>query len=166
MWLNEKVISVKGSKVRGDKVDFQDCIQFANNCSTVFVATIDGNKPRVRPLALQFADKGGFYFQTEPVKQFYKQMKANKNVELCFYNSEGGGLGKVMRVNGEIEFVNDLELKAKLIKERPFFKAIGILKPDDPLFVLFRVKKGEAFFWTMADNMKESEIERIIFDCQ
>jgi len=166
MWLNEKATLVKGSNVRGDKVEFQDCIQFANNCRTVFVATMDGNKPRVRPLALQFADERGFYFQTEPVKNLYKQMKVNKNVELCFYNSEGGGLGRVMRVNGEIEFVNDLELKAKLIKERPFFKAIGILKPDDPLFVLFRVKKGEAFFWTMADNMKESEIEKIRIDCQ
>ncbi len=92
-------------------------------------------------------------------------MKNNKNVELCFYNYEGGGLGEVMRVSGEIEFVNDLELKARLIQERPFFKVIGIQKPDDPLFVLFRVNKGEAFFWTMADNMKESEIEKIRFEC-
>jgi uncharacterized pyridoxamine 5'-phosphate oxidase family protein len=70
-----------------------------------------------------------------------------------------------MRVTGDIEFVNDLELKAKLLRERPFFKALGINKPDDPLFVLFRLKKGEAFFWTMADNMKESSIQRVRFDC-
>jgi pyridoxamine 5'-phosphate oxidase len=147
-------------------MDYRDCIQFAIKCPTVFIATIDGNKPRVRPLALQFADEGGFYFQTEPVKKLYKQLTANKNVELCFYSSEGGGLGKVMRVNGEIEFVNDLEIKARLLRERPFFKILGILKPEDPLLVLFRVKQGEAFFWTMADNMKESEIENIRFDCQ
>jgi len=147
-------------------MDYQDCVQFANRCPTVFVATIDNDKPHVRPLALQFADKRGFYFQTEPVKNLYKQMKANKNVELCFFSSEGGGLGKVMRVSGEIEFVNDLELKTKLLQEQPFFKALGIQKPDDPMFVLFRVKKGEAFFWTMADNMKESRIEKIRFECQ
>lgn len=144
---------------------FQDCIQFAGKCGTVFIATVDGNLPRVRPLALQFADERGFYFQTEPVKRFYRQLQADKHVELCFYNTEGGGLGKVMRVSGEIEFVDDLELKTKLIEERPFFKALGIEKPDDPLFVLFRVFRGEAFFWTMADNMKESDIERINFDC-
>lgn len=146
-------------------MEYQDCVQFANDCGTTFIATIDGNKPRVRPLALQFADERGFYFQTEPVKNFYKQISINHNVELCFYNPAGEGLGKVMRVNGEIEFVNDIELKTKLIQERPFFKALGILKPDDPLFVLFRVKRGEIFFWTMADNMKESEIEKIRFDC-
>ena len=147
-------------------MDYKDCVQFAKKCGTTFIATIDGNRPRVRPLALQFADESGFYFQTEPVKSFYKQILANKYVELCFYSTEGGGLGKVMRISGEIEFVDDLELKGKLLEERPFLKSLGIHKPDDPLFVLFRVKKGEAFFWTMADNMKESGIEKLKFECQ
>ncbi len=146
-------------------MSYDDCVQFANDCRTVFFATTEGDEPRVRPLALQFADNRGFYFQTEPVKSFYEQLRANKKVEVCFYSSEGGGLGRVMRVRGEVEFVDDLELKAKLIGERPFFKAIGIEKPDDPLFVLFRIRKGEAFFWTVANNMKESEIEKIRFDC-
>ena len=146
-------------------MEYQDCVKFAVKCGTVFIATTAGNKPHVRPLALQFADERGFYFQTEPVKKFYKQLQANKNVELCFYDTESGGLGRVMRVSGEIEFVDDLELKAKLIEERPFSKMLGIETPDDPLFVLFRVYRGEAYFWTMADNMKESEIERIRFDC-
>jgi pyridoxamine 5'-phosphate oxidase len=144
-------------------MNFQDCIQFANRCRTVYIATVDGNQPRVRPLALQFADENGFYFQTEPVKSLYRQMQANPRVELCFHSTEGGGLGQVMRVTGDMEFVNDRELKAKLIQERPFFKALGIKGPDDPLFVLFRVARGEAFFWTMANNMKESTIERIQF---
>ena len=145
-------------------MDFQDCVAFANQCRTCYIATMDGNQPRVRPLALQFADKRGFYFQTEPVKAFYRQLKANNKVEMCFYSAEGGGLGKVMRVSGEIEFVTDLELKSKLLQDRPFLKGLGIQKPDDPLFVLFRVAKGEAFFWTMANNMKESQIQRIKFD--
>jgi pyridoxamine 5'-phosphate oxidase len=146
-------------------MNYDDCVRFANDCRTVFIATAEGTKPHVRPLALQFADHRGFYFQTEPVKNLYRQMKANKEVEVCFYSAGGDGLGTVMRVSGEIEFVTDLDLKAKLIEERPFFKAIGIEKPDDPLFVLFRIRKGEAFFWTIADNMKESEIERIRFEC-
>ena len=144
-------------------MDYNDCIQFANKCGTVFIATADGNQPRVRPLALQFADERGFYFQTEPVKNFYKQLKANSKVELCFYDAEDEGLGKVLRISGDIEFVNDLDLKSKLFEERPFFKALGIQGADDPLFVIFRVKKGEAFFWTMADNMKEAGLPRIKF---
>ncbi len=146
-------------------MDFQECIQFANQSRTVFIATTDGTQPHVRPLALQFADTRGFYFQTEPVKSFYKQLQANHKVELCFHSPEGGKLGKVMRVTGEIEFVTDLELKNRLFQERPFYRAIGIKGGDDPLFVLFRLYKGEAFFWTMANNMHESEIERLKFNC-
>jgi len=146
-------------------MNFQDCIQFANQCRTVYIATLEEDQPHVRPLALQFADERGFYFQTEPVKKLYRQMKDNKKVELCFHSTAGGGLGKVMRVTGEMEFVEDRNLKAKLIQERPFFKTLGITGPDAPLFVLFRVYKGEAFFWTMADNMKESGIEKIRFNC-
>ncbi|MBN1461757.1 MAG: pyridoxamine 5'-phosphate oxidase family protein [Armatimonadetes bacterium] len=146
-------------------MDYQDCIQFANECPTVFVATLDGNQPRVRPLALQFADQRGFYFQTEPVKSVCRQLQANKQVELCFYKPEDEGLGTVMRVTGDVEFVDDLELKARLIAEQPFFEMLGIREPDDPMFVLFRVKRGEAFFWTIANNMKESHIQKISFDC-
>ena len=102
-------------------MNYEDCVQFAQKCGTVFIATIDGNRPRVRPLALQFADERGFYFQTEPVKSLYNQILANKYVEMCFYDSEAEGLGKVMRISGEIEFVTDLELKGKLLEERPFF---------------------------------------------
>ena len=149
-------------------MNFQDCIKFANESRTVFIATAEGNQPHVRPMALQFADERGFYFQTEPVKNFYKQMKANKKVELCFHNTqgEGGKMGKVMRVTGEMEFVDDLELKTRLFTERPFYRAIGIKSGDDPLFVLYRVAKGEAFFWTMANNMHESEIEKLKFNCK
>ncbi len=147
-------------------MNFQDCIKFANQSRTVFIATADGVQPRVRPLALQFADEKGFYFQTENIKNLYRQLKANNKVEMCFHSTEGGKLGTILRVTGEAEFVNDLELKAKLLAERPFYKTIGIKSPDDPLFVLFRVFKGEAFFWTFANNMKESVIERIKFNCK
>ena len=150
---------------RAGTLNFRDCIEFANKTQPVYFATIDGDRPRVRPVALQFADERGFYFQTEPVKAFYRQLKANNKVELCFYNAEGNGLGRVMRVSGEVEFCDDIELKAKLLEERPFLKSLGIEAPNDPMFVLLRLSRGEAFFWTMQNNMKESEIERIVFDC-
>jgi len=147
-------------------MDFKDCIEFAGGCRTVYLATSENNIPHVRPLALQFTDERGFYFQTEPVKSLYRQLKANNKAELCFHALEEKGLGRVMRVNGETEFVEDRALKERLFQERPFYKAIGIKGADDPLFALFRVYRGTAFFWTMADNMKESKIETIRFDCR
>jgi uncharacterized pyridoxamine 5'-phosphate oxidase family protein len=148
----------------GNQMNFKDCIDFANANRICFLATADGNQPRVRPLGMWSADEKGFIFQTEPIKAVYKQLKKNNKVELCFNGQEGTPYaGKVMRVTGEAQFLDDLAMKKKILEERPFLKSYGIDKPEDPRLVVFRVFKGEAYFWTMADNMKESEIKRIKF---
>ncbi len=107
-----------------------------------------------------FADEHGFYFGTETVKAFYRQLQANRKVQLCFHDAEAQ---KVMRVTGEVELLDDLKLKERVLQDLPFLKDLGIETPGDPILVIFRIPRGEAFFWTMENNMKESEIERIRF---
>ncbi len=143
-------------------MNFQDCVKFANENRVCYIATTEGNQPHVRPLGMWFADDKGFFFQTESVKSVYKQLKSNNKVELCFY-APGPDVGTVMRVIGKVDFINDLALKSKVLADRPFLKALGIQGPENPLLVIFRVYSGEAYFWTMADNMKETDIERIKF---
>ena len=145
-------------------MSFQDYVKFANDVHNCYLATAEGDQPRVRALGLFFADDTGFYFQIESVKAMYKQLQNNKKVEVYFHaTGPGPDAGKVMRVSGEVEFLDDIALKTRALEERPFLKGLGIKGPEDPLLVVFRISKGEAYFWTMADNMKESEIERIKF---
>jgi len=145
-------------------MDFQDCVKFANENTVCYLATSESSQPRVRALRLWFADDKGFYFQTQAVKALYRQLKNNKNVEVCFYSpGTGSNIGKMMRVAGEVEFIDDIALKTKVLEDRPFLKAMGIEKPEDPMLVVFLIYKGEAHFWTMEYSMRESEIERIIF---
>jgi pyridoxamine 5'-phosphate oxidase len=139
-------------------VDFQDCIKFANDTRTCYLATTEGDQPRVRPMGMWLADKTGFYFHTESVKALSKQLNANKKVELIYHAPP-----KVMRVSGKIKFIDDMAMRAQVLKDRPFLKGLGIKGPEDPLLVMFQVYTGEAFFWTMADNMKEAGIQRIKF---
>ena len=40
---------------------------------------------------------------------------------------------------------------------------MGITTPDNPLLAVFQVYTGEAYFWTMADSMKEASLPRIKF---
>jgi pyridoxamine 5'-phosphate oxidase len=143
-------------------MNFQDCVKFANEHPVCYVATTEGNQPRVRALRMWFADEKGFYFQTESVKSLCKQLKNNNKVELCFY-APGSGAGTMMRVTAKAEFLDDLALKSKVLNERPFLKSLGIKGPEDQLLAIFRVYSGEAYFWTMADNLKEAEIEKIKF---
>ena len=143
-------------------MNFQDCVKFANEHPVCYVATVEGDQPRVRALRMWFADDKGFYFQTESTKSVCKQLKANPKIELCFF-VPGPNVGTMMRANGKVEFINDPGLKAKVLAERPFLKGLGVKGPEDPLLVVFRVCSGEAYFWTMANNMKEAEIERKTF---
>ena len=145
-------------------MDFQDCIKFANETRTCYLATVEGDQPRVRAMGLYSAEETGFYFMTESVKAMYKQLQNNKKVEVIFHSSGSGpGMGQIMRVSGEIEFVDDIDYRTKVFNERPFLKGLGVTGPEDHLFVVFRIARGEAFFWTFANNMKEAEIERIKF---
>jgi pyridoxamine 5'-phosphate oxidase len=159
--------------MKGEKrVNFKECIKFAKENPTCAIATVEGNQPRVRFVMVWRVDDTGFYFQTETPKAFCKQLKRNPEVEICFvipqafqYEESIEDLTKTMtmRVTGEVEFVDDLAIKAQCLKDRPFLKDAGIEKPDDPRLVLFRIRKGEAFFWSLSNTCKESEIPRIKF---
>jgi len=145
-------------------MDLQDCIKFATEQGVAYVATDDNGQPRVRPLGLWFADEKGFYFQTWFTKAVCKHLKNNPKVEVCFHGpGSGDGIGKVLRVAGEIEFLDDMALKAKVLEDRPFLKDLGIETLEDPRLAIFRIYTGEAFLWTMEYSGRESELERITF---
>jgi pyridoxamine 5'-phosphate oxidase len=139
-------------------MDFKDCIKFANENPMCSVATVDGDQPRVRVLGMHYADDTGFYFNTESTKALAKQLKKNQKVELCFFSQM-----TMLRVTGKVDFIDDIAIRTRFFKERDFLKSFGIKGPEDPLLMVFAVRKGEAFFWTPDVNMKEASIPRIKF---
>jgi uncharacterized pyridoxamine 5'-phosphate oxidase family protein len=136
-------------------MDIKDCIQFANANPLCYLATEEGDQPRVRALGFWFADETGFYLQTGEVKEFYRQLKKNPKAEMCFYHHEGN-IGKMLRIAGEVEFMDDRGLKERVLLERPFLKNFG-LSVDSPGLIIFRMAHGKAHFWTMEDNLKPKE---------
>ncbi|MCK4676517.1 MAG: pyridoxamine 5'-phosphate oxidase family protein [Bacteroidales bacterium] len=58
-------------------MNIQDCNQFAAQNPNCFLATMDGNQPRVRTVLIIIADETGFYFKTFLNKKMNKQMHAN-----------------------------------------------------------------------------------------
>lgn len=83
-------------------------------------------------------------------------MKANPKTEVCFFNNKQNG-GVMMRVTGEVEFLEDKALKKKAIEDRAFLKAWGFT-PESQDLIIFRIAKGEAYFWTMATNFEPKKI--------
>ncbi len=146
-------------------MDFDKCVQFANDHPTCYIATVEGDQPRVRAFGMWFADKDGFFFSTGKTKSVYRQLVANSKVELCFYApperalEEGGpvDIGTMMRVTGTVTFSDDAELKQRLFDERPFLRSVV------ENVAIVHVQNGKAWFWTWEDNLHEVDIKRIPF---
>jgi pyridoxamine 5'-phosphate oxidase len=144
-------------------MNLQDCIKFATENPVCFVATAEGNQPRVRTFMMWFADENGFYFATLSPKQVSKQLKNNPKAEVCFYNNAADlQEAKHMRVTGEMELVDDEALRKKVAEERAALEQIAG-RPLQPLMEVFRISSGKVHFWTMMDILREPELERIEF---
>ena len=117
---------------------------------------MDNDQPRVRALGFWFADETGFYFQASTNKEFCKQLKKNPKTEVCFYKPENM-IGIMLRISGEVEFIDDIKLKEKVLNDRPFLKDFG-LTINSPALIIFRIAHGKAHFWEMKNNLKPIEI--------
>jgi uncharacterized pyridoxamine 5'-phosphate oxidase family protein len=137
-------------------MDIKDCIKFTNENPVCYLATVEGDQPRVRALGFWFADETGFYFQTGDNKSFYRQLKNNPKTEVCFYKQQDM-IGTMLRISGEVEFLNDIKLREKVLNDRPFLKSFG-LTIESPGLIIFRIAQGNANFWTMENNLKPKEI--------
>ena len=137
-----------------DFMESDEVIKFANENPMGFLATVDGTQPRIRGFQLWYADQTGLYYSTNAGKDIYKQLKANPKVEACFFSPKDR---QQLRVAGTAEFVDDLEMKKKLVEARPFLKQAG-LTPENPGLVLFRIAKCKAHFWTFATGSQPKKL--------
>jgi pyridoxamine 5'-phosphate oxidase len=124
-------------------VNKAEIIDFLNANRDCFMATVEGNKPRVRAIGMVKADENGIIFEVGNFKDVYKQLVANPNVELCFYNAEQG---MQIRVSGAVEAVDDRKLKDEIIAMRPFLKQ-RVEEGGYEAVAVFRLK-GSAYVWT------------------
>jgi pyridoxamine 5'-phosphate oxidase len=142
-------------------MDMQEYIDFANQHPVCFLATMDGDQPRVRTVLLVKADEDGFYFDLMSPKQMVKQIQVNPRSEVCFYNNAADLMqARQMRVTGTMELVEDDAFIQKVAKDRSFLDQLAG-QPTAPLTMIFRLCHGEARFWTMPDILKEDRLERV-----
>ncbi len=140
-------------------MELKDVYEFANINPLCYLATTDGDQPRVRAFVMWYAGDRGFYFHTSAGKSVFKQIVSNPKVEVCFYATQNGAM---MRATGKAAVLDDLEMKKKLLEDLPYVKQM-VTGPDDPDLAIFRVQEGEARFWTIGENRMESKSERIRF---
>jgi pyridoxamine 5'-phosphate oxidase len=144
-------------------MDIADCVKFANENPVTYIATVEGDQPRVRAFAMWFADNTGFYYHTGTPKGVCQQLRKNPKAELCFYAPNAQSAGRMMRVTGKVEFLENKSLEERLYRDRPWVKDLMKSAPKDARLAMFRIAHGEAYFWTMENNMREREAPRVKF---
>lgn len=61
--------------------------KFLKEAETYYLATVEGDQPRVRPFGTAHIFEGRLYIQTGKVKDVSKQIYANPKVEICAFKN-------------------------------------------------------------------------------
>jgi len=128
----------------------KEVFEFATKNPVCSIATVDGNRPRVRIIMLYQADENGIIFCTGRQKALSKQLQANPAAEMCFYNAEEG---RMVRIEGTAEMLDDLKLKKKIVDKFTFLKP-WVESQGYEVMVCYRLNKAKATTWTMETNFE------------
>ena len=109
----------------------QEVYDFLKSCNTYYLATVEGDQPRVRPFGTVDIFEGKLYIQTGKVKDVSKEMQANPKVEICAFDGE-----KWIRVAGEVVRDDRVEAKEHMLDSYPNLKAL-YRADDDNTEVLY-----------------------------
>ena len=102
----EKVADTLSDEVKQENM--KEVQAYLKECGAFFIATVDGDQPRVRPFGVSEIIDGRLYIMTGKVKDVYKQIGANGKFEICAMKSSGS---EWMRLSGTL--VNDETLAVK-----------------------------------------------------
>ena len=113
--------------------------KFLKDAGTYYIATVDGDQPRVRPFGTVHIYNGKLYIQTGKRKDFAKQLEKNPKVELCAFKD-----GDWLRLSGKLVYDDDREARVSMLEAYPSLKAM--YDPDDGNTAVYYFEDAEAVF--------------------
>jgi len=125
----------------------KEVYDFLKKCETYFLATMDGDQPRVRPFGTVDIFEDKLYIQTGKVKNVSKQMKANPKIELC-----GMADGKWIRVEAEAIEDDRIEPRQHMLDAYPSLQRM--YKADDGNTQAFYLKNATATICSFTEAPK------------
>ena len=111
--------------------------QFLKEAETYYLATVEGDQPRVRPFGTAHLYEGKLYIQTGKVKDVSKQLLANPKAEICAFKD-----GKWIRVAGELVEDDRVEARQSMLDAYPSLQQM--YSADDGNTQVFYFKNATA----------------------
>lgn len=98
----------------------KEVLQFLQDAGVFYIATMDGDQPRVRPFGAINEFDGKIYIITSNEKDVYKQMQKNPKVEISGMNKEG----KWIRLSCQVVRDDRTEAKKSMLDANPNLRAM------------------------------------------
>ena len=111
----------------------EEVYKFLKEAETYYLATVDGDQPRVRPFGTADIFEGKLYIQTGKSKDVSKQIQANPKVEICAFKN-----GEWLRVAGTLVRDDRVEAKAHMLDAHPQLKAMYSAEDDNTEVLYFK----------------------------
>lgn len=93
--------------------------QFLKEAGTYYLATVEGNQPRVRPFGTAHIFEGKLYIQTGKTKSVSRQLAANPQVEICAFSGDIW-----LRISGELVEDDRIEARKSMLDAYPELRSM------------------------------------------
>ena len=97
----------------------QRVLDFLKKTGVYFLATVDGDRPEVRPFGTAEIIEGRLYIQTGHVKPVARQIAANPKVAICAYDGE-----KWLRITATLVEDPRVEIKKAMLDAYPTLRSM------------------------------------------
>lgn len=113
---------------------------FLKECHVFYIATLEGNQPRVRPFGVAEIVDGKLYLTTGRKKDVYKQIEANEGrFEICAQKD-----GEWLRISGRLVDDDNAEVRQTILDRHKYLSSL--YSANDGIFVTPYIADGEARF--------------------
>ena len=126
----------------------KEVYEFLKSCGTYYLATVEGDQPRVRPFGTVDLFEDKIYIQTGLVKPVAKQMAANPKVEIS-----GMAGGKWIRVAAEAVLDERIEAQEHMLDAYPHLR--NMYQPGDGNTAVYYLKNATAQICSFTEAPKE-----------
>lgn len=109
------------------------------DAETYYLATVEGDQPRVRPFGTVHVFEGKLYIQTGKVKDVSKQLHQNPKSEICAFKN-----GEWLRVSGKLIEDDRNEARQSMLDAYPSLQKM--YKADDGNTEVFYFENATAIF--------------------
>ena len=122
-----------------NEADMEKVYDFLKQAGTYYLATADGDQPRVRPFGTVNIFDGKLYIQSGKRKDVAKQIAANPKTEICAFMN-----GKWLRLSGELVEDDRYEARKSMLDAYPELRSM--YDENDGNTVVYYVKNAVAVF--------------------